>query len=72
VKIAIIGAGAIGGMSGRQLALAGNRVTFIVRGANLDAIRARGIRLIAPTAASRSPPTSRPRRLQRRRARRTW
>jgi 2-dehydropantoate 2-reductase len=47
VKIAIIGAGAIGGYVGAKLALAGNRVTFIVRGANLDAIRARGIRLIA-------------------------
>ena len=47
MKIAIIGAGAIGGYVGAKLALAGNDVTFIVRGANLDAIRARGVRLIA-------------------------
>jgi 2-dehydropantoate 2-reductase len=47
VKIAIIGAGAIGGYVGARLALAGNQVTFIVRGANLEAIRARGIRLIS-------------------------
>ena len=47
MKIAIIGAGAIGGYVGAKLALAGNQVTFIVRGANLDAIRARGVRLIA-------------------------
>ena len=47
MKIAIIGAGAIGGYVGAKLALAGNQVTFIVRGANLDAIRARGIRLIS-------------------------
>jgi 2-dehydropantoate 2-reductase len=47
VKIAIIGAGAIGGYVGAKLALAGNEVTFIVRGANLSAIRARGIRLIS-------------------------
>ena len=47
MKIAIIGAGAIGGYVGAKLALAGNQVTFIVRGANLDAIRARGIRLVA-------------------------
>jgi 2-dehydropantoate 2-reductase len=46
VKIAIIGAGAIGGYVGAKLALAGNQVTFIVRGANLQAIRDRGIRLI--------------------------
>ena len=40
MKIAIIGAGAIGGYVGVKLALAGEDVTFIVRGANLDAIRA--------------------------------
>jgi 2-dehydropantoate 2-reductase len=39
VKIAIIGAGAIGGYVGVKLALAGEDVTFIVRGANLEAIR---------------------------------
>ena len=46
MKIAIIGAGAIGGYVGVKLALAGEDVTFIVRGANLDAIRANGIRLL--------------------------
>ena len=51
MKIAIIGAGAIGGYVGAKLALAGNQVTFIVRGANLDAIRARGIRLISADGA---------------------
>ena len=39
MKVAIIGAGAIGGYVGAKLALAGDDVTFIVRGANLDAIR---------------------------------
>ncbi len=38
MKIAIIGAGAIGGLVGAKLALAGEDVTFIVRGANLEAI----------------------------------
>jgi 2-dehydropantoate 2-reductase len=47
MKIAIIGAGAIGGLVGAKLALAGEDVTFIVRGANLDAIRKNGIELIA-------------------------
>jgi 2-dehydropantoate 2-reductase len=46
VKIAIIGAGAIGGYVGVKLALAGEDVTFIVRGANLDAIRKKGMKLI--------------------------
>ena len=46
MKIAIIGAGAIGGLVGAKLALAGEDVTFMVRGANLTAIRANGIKLI--------------------------
>ena len=46
MKIAIIGAGAIGGYVGVKLALAGEDVTFIVRGANLDAIRRDGMKLI--------------------------
>jgi 2-dehydropantoate 2-reductase len=47
VKIAIIGCGAIGGYVGARLALAGEQVTFMVRGANLEAVRAHGVRLIA-------------------------
>ncbi|MES2148472.1 MAG: 2-dehydropantoate 2-reductase [Pseudomonadota bacterium] len=47
MKIAIVGAGAIGGYVGAKLALAGEQVTFIVRGANLKAIRANGIKLIS-------------------------
>jgi 2-dehydropantoate 2-reductase len=46
MRIAVIGAGAIGGFVGARLALAGNEVTFLVRGANLDAIRRDGIRLV--------------------------
>ncbi len=46
MKICIVGAGAIGGMLGVQLALAGEEVTFICRGANLQAAREQGIRLI--------------------------
>ncbi len=46
MKIAIIGAGAIGGYVGVKLALAGEDVTFIVRGANLEAIRNHGMKLI--------------------------
>jgi 2-dehydropantoate 2-reductase len=46
MKIAIVGAGAIGGYVGAKLALAGEQVTFIVRGANRDAISRDGIKLI--------------------------
>ncbi len=45
-KIAIIGAGAIGGLVGARLALAGEEVTFLVRGANLQAIQQQGITLV--------------------------
>jgi len=46
MKIAIIGAGAIGGYVGVKLALAGEDVSFIVRGRNLHAIRDKGMKLI--------------------------
>ncbi len=46
MKIAIVGAGAIGGYLGAKLALAGVDVTFIARNRNLAAINARGFRLI--------------------------
>jgi len=45
VKIAIVGCGAIGGYVGAKLALAGEAVTFIARGATLDALRTRGLTL---------------------------
>ena len=46
MKIAIIGAGAIGGLVGVKLALASEDITFMVRGANLQAIRANGMKLV--------------------------
>ena len=46
LKIAIIGVGAIGGFVGTRLALGGDDVTFIARGANLEALQSRGIRLM--------------------------
>ena len=45
MKIAIVGCGAIGGYVGAKLALAGEAVTLIVRGATLEAVRERGITL---------------------------
>lgn len=46
MKIAIVGAGAIGGYLGAKLSLAGEDVTFIARNKNLAAINANGFRLI--------------------------
>jgi 2-dehydropantoate 2-reductase len=46
VKICVVGAGAIGGLFAAKLALAGEEVTAIVRGANLAAIREHGLRLL--------------------------
>jgi 2-dehydropantoate 2-reductase len=46
VKVAVVGAGAIGGYVGGMLAAAGEAVTFIARGANLDAIRRRGMTVV--------------------------
>src|SRR5580692_11318268 len=56
MKIAIVGVGAIGGYVGTRLALAGEDVTFIARGANLDALRTRGIRLQSAAGAEESLP----------------
>ncbi len=46
MKICIVGAGAIGGYLGVRLALAGEDVTLIARGAHLDAIKQHGLKLI--------------------------
>ena len=46
MKICVVGAGSIGGLLGVRLALAGNDVTLIARGANLTAIKAYGMKLV--------------------------
>lgn len=45
LKITVVGPGGVGGYFGARLAAAGNDVTFVARGAHLDAMRARGLRL---------------------------
>src|SRR4028119_20752 len=47
MKICIVGAGAIGGYLGAKLALAGEQVTLIARGAHLDTIQNKGLKLMA-------------------------
>ena len=53
MKICVVGAGAIGGLMGAKLALAGEDVTLIARGAHLDAIRQNGLKLIEEDGAER-------------------
>ncbi|HSC64381.1 MAG TPA: 2-dehydropantoate 2-reductase [Caldimonas sp.] len=52
MKIAIVGAGAIGGYLGARLSLAGEHVTFIARNRNLAAINAHGMRLVLPDGST--------------------
>lgn len=53
MKFAVLGVGAIGGYLGARLALAGEDVTCIARGANLQAIDRHGLRLIEADGAER-------------------
>jgi 2-dehydropantoate 2-reductase len=45
MRIVVMGAGGTGGYFGAKLARAGEDVTFVARGAHLDAIRAHGLRV---------------------------
>jgi 2-dehydropantoate 2-reductase len=48
VRIGVIGAGGVGGYFGARYAAAGHDVSFLARGANLDALRERGIVIRSP------------------------
>jgi 2-dehydropantoate 2-reductase len=45
MRFAILGSGAVGGYFGAKLARSGQQVTFIARGAHLEAIRAKGLEI---------------------------
>ncbi|HXZ52758.1 MAG TPA: 2-dehydropantoate 2-reductase [Burkholderiales bacterium] len=55
MRIAVMGAGGVGGYFGGRLAQAGNEVTFIARGAHLAALRANGLTLRNPAGETRIP-----------------
>ncbi|MEO5733894.1 MAG: 2-dehydropantoate 2-reductase [Rubrivivax sp.] len=59
MKIAIVGAGAIGGLLGTRLALAGEAITFIARNRNLQAINGHGFRLLLPDGSEQHASTVR-------------
>jgi 2-dehydropantoate 2-reductase len=48
LKIVIFGSGGVGGYFGARLAAAGNDVTFVARGAHLEAMRENGLRVTSP------------------------
>ena len=48
MKIAVMGAGALGGYFGGRLAEAGHEVWLIARGAHLDALKRDGLRIVSP------------------------
>ena len=48
MRIAVIGAGGVGGAFGAALAKAGGDVTFVARGAHLKAMRERGLSVLGP------------------------
>ena len=64
MRYVVYGAGAVGGVIGGHLHLAGLPVTLVARGAHLEAIRRRAgwcsTPATAATASTRPPPTPRP------------
>ena len=48
MKIAVVGAGGVGGYFGGRLAAAGEDVHFVARGAHLHAMDTRGLRIQSP------------------------
>jgi 2-dehydropantoate 2-reductase len=51
MEIAVLGVGGLGGYLGARLAQHGHRIHLIARGRNLEAIRARGVHVEAPSGA---------------------
>ena len=48
MHVAVLGSGAVGGYFGAKLSRAGQRVSFVARGAHLQAIRERGLQVRSP------------------------
>ena len=57
MRIAVIGAGGVGGAFGSALAHAGADVTFVARGAHLEAMRTQGLRIESPRGNTHLTPT---------------
>ena len=57
MRIAIVGAGGVGGGYGAALAKAGADVTFIARGAHLAAMKSAGLKVLSPRGDTHLVPT---------------
>ena len=51
MRVAVLGAGGVGAYYGGSLARAGHEVVILARGANLDALRSRGLEVRTPEGA---------------------
>jgi 2-dehydropantoate 2-reductase len=58
MRIAVLGSGGIGGYYGARLATAGHDVSFIARGAHLEAMQRRGLTVRTPQGESTMPVTA--------------
>ncbi|MFJ6857367.1 ketopantoate reductase family protein [Streptomyces werraensis] len=58
MRIAIVGAGGVGGYFGARLAAAGHQVTFVARGRHLEAVRRSGLLVRSPLGDVRTSPGS--------------
>jgi 2-dehydropantoate 2-reductase len=57
MRIAVVGAGGVGGVFGAALAQAGANVTFIARGAHLAAMKSQGLKVESPRGDTHLVPT---------------
>ena len=48
MRVAVVGAGGVGGYFGARLAAAGADVVFVARGAHLEALRTKGLTVVSP------------------------
>ncbi|MDT0403380.1 ketopantoate reductase family protein [Streptomyces edwardsiae] len=58
MRIAVVGAGGVGGYFGARLAAAGHEVTFVARGRHLEAVRRSGLLVRSPLGDVRTSPDS--------------
>jgi 2-dehydropantoate 2-reductase len=56
MRIAVVGAGGVGGYLGSRLAAAGGDVTYLARGPHLEALRSRGLTIVEPRGGSTTTP----------------
>lgn len=55
MKVAVVGAGGVGGYLDTKLRLAGNDVQFVARGAHLRALRTAGLTLVTQESTQHLP-----------------